>query len=319
MISFIVIGKNEGPKLTNCLNSIKKAIELNEIISYEIIYVDSNSTDDSLIRARLFSDVNCYKIHGACNAAIGRNIGAKVSKGDVLFFIDGDMEILHNFLPLVYDPYNGLKYNFVSGNAINYNYNYNGTIVSKTKTKFTDKCDKFEITTGGIFLITRTLWMNAGGMKSKFTYNEDLDLGIRLALTQNKLLRKKEIIAIHHTVPYKNTQRMWKMLFSKAEFFRAVLLRDNFFNINMWKYFLRGNYTLVLLLLLLILSVKFHVFLIILCYFPLLSLRTILQKDFTISLIISRVFYMSIYEPCLVFSFFLFWPKSHKEEFILVR
>jgi len=48
MIGFIIIGKNEGPKLVKCINSIKRTIDHNGIGEYEIIYVDSNSTDNSI-------------------------------------------------------------------------------------------------------------------------------------------------------------------------------------------------------------------------------------------------------------------------------
>ena len=103
MISFIVIGRNEGWKLTKCFESIYDTINYNKLINYEIIYVDSASTDDSIDRAKNFNEVKIYIITGKFNAAIARNIGAKEAKGDVFFFIDGDMEILPDFLPLVYN------------------------------------------------------------------------------------------------------------------------------------------------------------------------------------------------------------------------
>ena len=101
-ISFIVIGRNEGWKLTRCLKSIIELIKHNNLSSYEIIYVDSNSTDDSIRVAMSFNDINVFRISGIFNAAIARNIGARESTGDVLFFIDGDMELNKEFLPSVY-------------------------------------------------------------------------------------------------------------------------------------------------------------------------------------------------------------------------
>ena len=52
MISFIVIGRNEGWKLTKCFESIYDTINYNKLINYEIIYVDSASTDDSIDRQK---------------------------------------------------------------------------------------------------------------------------------------------------------------------------------------------------------------------------------------------------------------------------
>jgi len=145
MISFIIIGKNEGWKLTKCLESVFKTIKQSNITLYEVIYVDSNSKDDSIGRANAFVRVRIYQITGICNAAIARNIGARESRGDVLFFIDGDMEIMHDFLPLVYDSSSELKYNFVSGNLLNINYDYYGNIVSKQNATYTKIKEKYEV------------------------------------------------------------------------------------------------------------------------------------------------------------------------------
>jgi len=40
MISFIVIGKNEGWKLTKCFESIFNTVAYNQVMNYELIYVD---------------------------------------------------------------------------------------------------------------------------------------------------------------------------------------------------------------------------------------------------------------------------------------
>ena len=61
-----------------------------------------------VLTGKNFNEVKIYIITGKFNAAIARNIGAKEAKGDV-FFIDGDMEILPDFLPLVYNEKWGLN------------------------------------------------------------------------------------------------------------------------------------------------------------------------------------------------------------------
>src|ERR1035438_5026457 len=83
MISFIVIGRNEGLKLTKCFESIFKTIHANHLNNYEVIYVDSNSTDSSIDTAKNYNINKIFKITGKCNAAIGRNVGATESKGDI--------------------------------------------------------------------------------------------------------------------------------------------------------------------------------------------------------------------------------------------
>lgn len=93
MISFIIIGRNEGWRLEKCFTSVFKTIKKDNIESFEVIYVDSKSTDNSVNVAKSYEEIKVFQIVGVCNAAIARNVGAKEAKGDILFFIDGDMEI----------------------------------------------------------------------------------------------------------------------------------------------------------------------------------------------------------------------------------
>jgi len=90
-ISVVVIGRNEGERLTRCLASVRRAQGGQSV---ELIYVDSASTDDSLQRARLFCDhVLSVQPERPC-AAIGRNAGWRAASGEFLLFLDGDT-ILH--------------------------------------------------------------------------------------------------------------------------------------------------------------------------------------------------------------------------------
>ena len=132
MISFIIIGRNEGWKLTKCLASVFETIDHNKLTSWEVIYVDSNSADDSIDRAKAFVKTKIFKITGFYNAAIARNIGVEESVGETLFFIDGDMEIRPDFLPLVYNEKDGLKHSFVSGQLKNFNYVAKSILINNT-------------------------------------------------------------------------------------------------------------------------------------------------------------------------------------------
>ncbi len=240
MISFIVIGKNEGWKLSKCFQSVFNTILINQIKDYEVIYVDSNSTDDSVERGLKFEKVNIFKITGKCNAAIGRNIGAEEAKGDVLFFIDGDMEITPEFLPFVYNKNEDLKYNFVSGQFQNYYYDQNGGLLSKEyHHKLNKDRDMNQTTTGGLFFIKREIWFEVNGMKNKYRRSQDIDFGLRLAIKGIFLHRKKELLAYHHTIYYRDSKRMWNMLFCGDQLYRSILYRDHIFNKHIYKLLLR--------------------------------------------------------------------------------
>ena len=81
MISFIIIGRNEGWKLTLCIKSLLETISFNDVKNFVITYADSNSSDNSLNRALKFENVKVLKLEKDSNPAIARNLGAKVSKG----------------------------------------------------------------------------------------------------------------------------------------------------------------------------------------------------------------------------------------------
>ena len=312
MISFIVIGRNEGWRLTKCFESVFRTIELNNLKEHEVIYVDSQSTDDSIERAKDFDDIKIYLVTGSYNAAIARNIGANESQGNSLFFIDGDMEIQADFLPLVYTELNGLKQYFVSGQWINYNYSSDGNLISKEEYRPLNTIDANKYTTGGLFLIKRDIWFSVNGMKNYLRRSQDLDIALRLARNGIFLLRKKELLAVHHTVSYNEKSRIWKMLFSGDHLYRIVLLRENLFNKYEWKLFLRGNYTFIILLLVIVISIIFSNPLLLFIYIGAVITRTLFREKGNLRLFLTNLIYFPIYELSLFFGFFIFWP-SNKE------
>ncbi len=312
VISFIIIGRNEGWKLGKCFTSVFNTIDYNKLTNFEVIYVDSNSTDDSIAQANKFNNVRTFKITGKYNAAIARNIGAKEAVGDVFFFIDGDMQICADFLPLVYDEKQGLFDDFVSGNFININYDNDWNFIDK-EDYLKLRQDKLQFTTGGLFLIKSKIWYQLGGMKNKLRRNQDVDFALRLARMGILLNRKKEIIAYHHTIPYTNFLRSWQMIFNGSESYRAVLLRDNFFNKYQWVLFIRENYTCITFVVCIMIFFFLKVHSIFLIYFSLIMMRSYFKSQKSIPLTLRFTIYFLFRDLITFISLFLFWPTSSKK------
>lgn len=301
MISFIIIGRNEGWKLINCLNSVFKTIAYNKLDNYEVIYIDSKSTDNSIEIAKSFQQINIYQLIADYNAAIARNLGAEKSTGDVLFFIDGDMEIIPYFLPVVYCEVKGLVKQYVSGNFINYNYDINGSLIEKEKYKTIVK-DSYEFEVGGLFLIDKKIWLEVGGMRNIFKKSQDIDLSLRLAKKGTKLIRKKELAAIHHTIPYMNKKRMWQDLFNGFHLYsRSLLYRKNIVNIYMYKRLLRNDYSLVILFILIVI-LMFNVNITFLAFY-------ILVMVIRSRLNVEKLFYYFLRDFSSLLGSFFFFPK----------
>lgn len=250
MISFIIIGKNEGWRLQKCLQSISYVVEQDAIANYEIIYVDSQSTDNSIELAKQYG-AKTFLITGECNAAIARNIGAQEAIGGILFFIDGDMELFPGFLPKVLNENGKLKYPFMSGifNDIVHDLDWNYLHTSRRHKLQEGDADSVETTTGGLFLIEHSLWDKVGGMDTRFKRSQDYDLGLRLSQMGYPLHRKAILLANHYMRQY--TIRNDYVGNVK---YTALLLRKHWNNIDYLKIFIKQQYTTVLLLISIILS-----------------------------------------------------------------
>ena len=95
VVSVVVIGRNEGERLRRCLASVHAADWAG--MRYELIYVDSASTDDSVAIAR---DGGARTLQAGCarrNAAAGRNAGWRAARADSILFLDGDTLLAPGF------------------------------------------------------------------------------------------------------------------------------------------------------------------------------------------------------------------------------
>lgn len=311
MISYIIIGRNEGKKIINCINSIYEAIKYNALINYEIIYVDSKSTDKSIEIVKRFEEVKVFKVTGDCNAAIGRNIGASEATGDLLYFIDADMEVCKEFLAKILDSEKKINYDILSGQVIDIEDNVikNGRY-NKNKCLF-HKYD--EPLDGGVFLIKKSIWDSVNGMRTKFNNGEDGDLGLRLAKKGFHFIRKNETITLHNTTNYLNHSRIWKMLFTKSLFYsRCVLYRDHINNQYMYYKLWKNEKTFVLLIFILINCFVFQAksSWLILIYIISILFRS-LKQDRYVSLISFFVYFILVDILNLVY-LFTFFPKNKK-------
>lgn len=312
MISFIIIGRNEGKKLKKCLESIYRAIELNNFKNHEIIYVDSKSSDDSVQVVSRFEEVKIFIIEGYCNAAVGRNIGAREASGRVLFFIDADMEISGEFLKGVFDVNGILKYDVVSGIVIDV---VDGKQVYKRFT-FDENSPLRKVLDGGIFLIKKQVWDSVNGMQTKYDTGEDGDLGLRLAAKGFQFVRINETITLHNTIPYLSKDRMWKFTMSKPHFCsRSVLCRNHIWNKYMYprlwameKTFLFLIISIVVSFFLPILGLIFFLF-----YLLFILLRSIKQIKY-VSLFSFFIYFLAS-DLLNLFYLFTYFPKNKEIQY----
>lgn len=95
-VSVVIIGRNEGLRLAMCLQSVQEANWAG--MTYELIYVDSMSSDGSVAMAEdrgarvivLNDELPC--------AAKARNLGWRAARGHDILFLDGDTQLHPEFV-----------------------------------------------------------------------------------------------------------------------------------------------------------------------------------------------------------------------------
>ena len=94
-LTFVVIGYNEGATLEACLKSTYEA-DLDGL-TYEVIYVDGGSSDDSVAAARGAGVTRILGGDQRRRAAENRNLGLREARGRYVQFVDGDMVLRPNW------------------------------------------------------------------------------------------------------------------------------------------------------------------------------------------------------------------------------
>lgn len=253
IISIIIVGKNEGWRLSRSLESVYSLIKQYTQWDFEVIFVDSKSTDDSINRAKAFKEIRILEITGEVNSAIARNIGARESLGEVLFFIDGDMEIQPGFLQYALTKNGKLRYDYVTGHIDDIFYTIEDEFIESNPRTYSEEIPQVaqELDhNGGLCFIKKAVWTSIGGMRNKYRRSQDLDLTIRLKSVGIKIIRIPYLAAKHHTVDYRNENRMWSNLRQGNNLYSGMILRDHLLNADVLKRILRSEYTALCIFLL---------------------------------------------------------------------
>jgi len=185
-----------------CLSAIFKSNYKN----YEVITISDNSSEESIKIAQKYP---CKIIKSKKNygAAFSRNKGVSISKGEILVFLDSDVEIKKNAFSIINKYFNSKNNEGSLQGVYSHKPNYKSSITqylhsyhcyhlfSETKkNKYTQAlCTAF-------FSIKKDLFKRYKGFDVNFNKasSEDTDFGFRLIKDQHKISIEKKLNAIHH-------------------------------------------------------------------------------------------------------------------------
>ena len=176
MISAIVIGKDEGERLSACLQSIADALGP---LAHEVIYVDSRSKDDSLRIAREHG-ARCFLLKEEdTTAGLGRCVGAKEARGEYLLFLDGDMCLCPGFVQRAMLAMASRGYDGATGQREDL-YVKDGQIVARRENYFGCTAERLAPEFGGALFIRTDALERCGGWSADTIACEEAELHARL-------------------------------------------------------------------------------------------------------------------------------------------
>ena len=101
-VSIIIVNYKTAPLIVDCVKSIE---EKTKRISYEIIVIDNNSSDNSIAILKENLGQHIVLIESDENLGFGKanNLGAKYAKGDYLFLLNPDTLLINDAISVLYD------------------------------------------------------------------------------------------------------------------------------------------------------------------------------------------------------------------------
>jgi len=185
--------------------------------SFEVIIVNNGSNDNSEFLIKKYNVKYVFEQKPSSYAA--RNAGAKIAKGNVFAFIDGDMHADNNWLSSVNKAL--LKYDIVGGKIINkdssrkYLTYYDSLLVNPKRESNLIKKQRI---CGGNFFIFSSVYNNLGGFDSNLISGGDTLLSIHAIKSNFKIGYSLDSIAYHPVDSFsKRIKRNMRLAFGSIE------------------------------------------------------------------------------------------------------
>lgn len=200
-LSVVLISKDQEWNIARLVESVLR--ETDHIPEREIVLVDSASTDRTTEIAARYP-ITVLKMHPAqrLTAAAGRYVGFKRTTGNLVLFLDGDMEFCNGWL----DQALGVMHSrsdvaVVCGRVIDLPKSFQALQVENPETPGIDSAGMEVRQAGGASMYRRSVLEIVGTFNPYLYSDEEPELCLRIRHAGHRILRLSLPIAYHYTAP----------------------------------------------------------------------------------------------------------------------
>lgn len=201
-MSIVVICLNEEKHIGRCLDAIFRSNHVD--LKLEVIIVDGGSTDRTKEIARQF-DVKI--LDSPRGIPRQRNVGGYAATGDLLAYIDADVEILRDWFTAVQFQFSENQYKIVgcapllpdgvAWIAKAYSmHRGNPNLISNSKENYNERY----LATASL-VMGRKVFLEVGGFREELEVDEDTDFILRARTIEIPLILEPNLAHIHHGEP----------------------------------------------------------------------------------------------------------------------
>lgn len=252
-ISIVVIGYNESENLENTFSGI---ISMNyPKDNYEVIYVDSGSTDNSIEIARKYTG-RIFVEDQFPSPGRNRNRGLSEAKYDIVHFVDGDVIIDPDYLVNIVGLFKDKNVQAIVGKLDEQNPDLFNRLSALSNVEIKEGYTKFT-STGATYLRDNLLSVN--GYDERIRRGEEIELGDRFREANNKIWCTEQLMGSHNFGVSNLWQYIQKYKVNAISMVQCALIKGNgsFFR-SAKKKFRNQLVRLAFLVLLCLLSINFN-------------------------------------------------------------
>lgn len=201
-LSVVLISKNQEWNIARLIESVLREIE--KIPESEIIHVDSASTDRTTeIAAQYPITILKLDTDQRLTAAAGRFVGYKETKGDLVLFLDGDMELYKGWLEQAREVMRASpKVGAVSGRVIDKPEGFQNPGVGQFAPLPIEPGDIIEVPHGGGAAMYRRSVLQQVGTFNPYLYSdEEPELCLRIRHAGYQIVQLPYPIVFHYSPP----------------------------------------------------------------------------------------------------------------------